>query len=126
MMLPSSGPDFAISRSVAPASITTRLSRSARSLACVPLPEPWGPRKIRLKIFEAAAMFRITPHPPSPTRGEEKNIGKVTLKALIVAHDELRVDLFDSFDDDRDHDQQRSAADGERLSFGDDLHEKRQ
>src|SRR3989344_8196596 len=48
------------------------------------------------------------------------------LEPLVIAHDELGFDLFDSFDYNRDHDEQGSSAQGQGLALGHNLHQKRQ
>ena len=52
--------------------------------------------------------------------------GFIYLKSFVVAHHKLRLNLFHGFDNHGHDDQKRSAANGQGLSFGDELHQKRQ
>src|SRR5690606_31843767 len=95
---PRSDPLARSARIMSPVEICGTPSVSTRSLAWVPLPAPGGPKRI------TSISAPPTPDPRSARTGE----------TLVVARDEVRLDLLDRVERDADHDHDRGAAEVER------------
>src|SRR5213595_1974830 len=73
-------------------------------LACVPFPEPWGPKS---KMFTGA--------PPGDTpRSAASPGGALSEEAFVGAHHHLRLHLAHRVERDTDDDEHRGAAEGAR------------
>src|ERR1044072_2425748 len=91
---PSSLPAFTAWRNISPVEIAGTPRREASSAACVPFPEPGGPKSSRRSAASA-------PDPP-PLH-----------EALVVAHHQLALDLLQEVHRHADDDEQRGAAEVE-------------
>src|SRR4051812_45274930 len=95
---PSSVPSAIASRSMSPVEMCGMACWAASRFACVPFPLPGGPMKM---------MFRAKPLSPPPADPAALH------EPVIVAHDQLRLDLLDRIHGHAHHDQQRRAAEVE-------------
>src|SRR5438477_4466839 len=104
--LPNSVPSAIASRSMSPVEMCGILCVAASRLACVPFPLPGGPMKITFTMS-------------SPSSAAAAN-ATAFHEAVVVAHDELRLDLLDRVHRHANHDQQRRSAEVEleAHSFG--------
>src|SRR5271169_855700 len=81
---------------------TRTIARSvARRAACVPFPAPGGPRKMIRHTPEGARCSTPATNPPSLARAAE---------AIVVPHDQLRLDLRYRVHGHAHHDQQGGTA----------------
>src|SRR3977135_1746303 len=97
---PSSVPAAIAARSMSPVDNWGSRQSACRIFACVPLPAPGGPNRIRF----IARLFR-------PGAFESRLLDK----PLILLGDEMTLNLRDRIHGHADHDQERSAAEGELL-----------
>src|ERR1700720_853076 len=95
-----------LSRSMSPVEMCGNPSTFFNSLACVPLPEPGAPKRIRHSrlISTGSSGGGLNPAPPAADPSRPRS------KALIVTHDQLCFDLIHSVHRDTDHDQQAGSA----------------
>src|SRR3954465_10281157 len=113
--LPSSVPFLTCSRSMSPVAMYGRWKSSVTRAACVPLPAPGGPSRMRL----SSDMRAMDDFESAPCSRRAKR-GILLQEALVVAHHQLRLELFHRVQRDADHDQQRRAAEEEvRVGLGD-------
>ena len=102
---PSGVPAAMASRSMSPVEMRGTPRCAASRAACVPFPAPGGPRKMTRGRAPARALRASVGHGssgPCPAR-----------EAVVVAHDELRLDLGDGVHGHAHDDQQRGAAEVE-------------
>ena len=97
---PSSVPCATAPRRMSPVAMYGRPKSSRRRSACVPLPAPGGPSRIRFSSRHGAS----TAEPCATALLQE---------ALVVAHHQLRLELLHRVERDADDDQQRGAAEEE-------------
>src|SRR4030095_13073065 len=89
---------------MSPVEIWGTLSHSARRAACVPFPAPGGPRKM-MRAFGAPAPWALAAATdPAPSLSAE---------AVVVAHDELRLDLGHGVHCHPHHDEERGPTEVE-------------
>ena len=90
---------------------------SRRRSACVPLPAPGGPSRIRFSSDKTEAAYPLGA--ASPLRrlpaGARPRARRLLQEALVAAHHQLRLELLHRFERDADHDQDRGAAEVEVL-----------
>src|SRR5215211_2229395 len=80
---------------------------SVRREACVPLPAPGGPSRIRFNSLMSIVVRR------SLACGDRRAKPYSLQEAFVVAHHELRLELLHGVKGDADHDQDRGAAEVE-------------
>src|SRR5262245_11911180 len=99
---PRAVPAAMASRSMSPVEMRGTLPHSARRAACVPFPAPGGPRKMTRSRSGAARVSRLAPatDPPALAGAAE---------AVVVAHDELGLDLGHGVHGHPHDDEQRGA-----------------
>src|SRR6185295_4416571 len=98
---PISLPASTDSRRMSPVDTLGMPCTRAKRSACVPLPAPGGPRNIRFKAMEKSRLA------PSST-----NAGLLH-EAVVMSHNQLRLDLLHGIHCNADDDQQRRAAEEE-------------
>src|SRR3989304_5182195 len=115
---PSTVPAAPASRSMSPVETCSQPLRSARMLACVPLPVPGAPRRIRYKKrpFAEQAVQAAAP-PDGGTGGYPPRIQCLPSpdEPGVVAHQQLRLQLLHRVQGDAAADEQAGAADRQRL-----------
>src|SRR5436305_1317164 len=95
---------------MSPVAMCGRLKSSRRRSACVPLPAPGGPSRMRFISDTTGADYPagvgLEVAPPAAALLQE---------ALVTSHHQLRLELLHRFQRDPDDDQQRGAAEVEVL-----------
>src|SRR6185503_19205833 len=102
-------------RNISPVEIAGTPSRSASSAACVPFPEPGGP-KSSTRLARTAWLCSAAPATDPPSLHE----------AFVVAHHQLALDLLQEVHRHADDDEQRGAAEVEAdaEALGDELRQE--
>src|SRR6266568_7288294 len=117
--LPIGVPRALWSRNMSPVETWGTLSSEDRSFACVPLPAPGGPRRIRIMALSSARAAARRPaasrvrdlagRDPPPADARAARAGE----ALVVAGDEVAFDLLHGVERHADDDEERGPAEVE-------------
>src|SRR5262245_20751002 len=96
------------SRRMSPVEIFNRARSRANRPACVPFPAPGGPIMMTFRPIAYLCLYRAAGSSPTSSNP------RLLHEAVVVAHDQLRLDLLHGVHRYADHDQQRRAAEVER------------
>src|SRR5271166_6010482 len=117
--LPRALPSATCLRRMSPVEMWGSAKSSRRRSACVPLPAPGGPSRIRLSSDTTAADYplaRLQAQPAAPRRSPSRRPrARLLQESLVAAHHQLRLELLHRFQRHADHDQDRGAAEVELL-----------
>src|SRR5271167_2247123 len=101
---PSAVPLLTCSRSMSPVERCGMPNFLASSFACVPFPEPGGPRKITARSsFSTGRSFSATLSSPLAAAAQTA----LPRETLVIPHDELRLQLLHCIHRHADHDEER-------------------
>src|SRR5262249_45554109 len=113
--LPSSGPAATASRRRSPGEVWVTPTPAASFSACVPLPEPAAPRNPRFIAPPGAGLTVVIPvRLRSGTGAAAADAGAAGAgEALVVAGDEMALDLLNCIEGHAHHDEQSRTAEEE-------------